>query len=476
MIWLLLTLVAALIVVLLALNNRTILARVRKAPQGVKLEKSIKIVSGSVAVLASLVSLVVGLAQLSESDLRLCFSSIVCKAEPVNLIANPPRADPTQQLTGLTDKSICAEALDEFGMEWTSAIPRLKYRDEATRRGKTIDGCRAALGLSTIAEDIAEREKQALRVQAERVICERGLDADRLNWTQDSALLKYRDEALRRDKSVDECRIALGLPTLREVREREEARVVAAMTNQEICGKALNGNRDDWDRSFSTERIVDATRKRDLSVNDCRAALGLRSVEAEKREKALAELRLRGEQEVCGYALDGERDGWSTDPKFGTYVDVANERSYTVDSCRRALGFGQIVSLPTPESDAQTGETVGVGAAGAVTMPYRAIRNPRPSITYANFRSKPDKHASIIRQIPNGEMVMVLGVKTSPSNEPYCWIVDRYNTQGYVFSELIDGGCVLSAEQSAFMAQAEREKRDKILSVIGGIIGAIIRK
>ena len=107
-------------------------------------------------------------------------------------------------------------------------------------------------------------------------ICRIALNSERENWSENFVSAQYVAEAKRQNLSIDDCRVAIGLPKL----ERPPPPAEPVPTpRRALCRNALDAAGEDWDtRSYYADDVAEAKR-RDLSIDDCRVALGLPKLE-----------------------------------------------------------------------------------------------------------------------------------------------------------------------------------------------------
>ena len=106
-------------------------------------------------------------------------------------------------------------------------------------------------------------------------LCRAALNATAEDWETRSYYSDYVAEAKRRNLSIDDCRVALLLPKL-EHAAPPDARAA-------LCRRALNAAREDWEDAQDTRSIyandVAEAKRRNLSIDDCRVAIGLPKLE-----------------------------------------------------------------------------------------------------------------------------------------------------------------------------------------------------
>ena len=157
-----------------------------------------------------------------------------------------------------TPAELCRRALNGALKDWDT-----RYANdvaEAKRQNLSIDDCRVAV--------VTAAPRGAL--------CLRALTADKENWEGTSSInANYVVEAKRRNLSIDDCRVAIGLPKLE--------RAVAPDARAALCRRALNAAREDWENAQDTRSIyandVAEAKRRNLSIDDCRVAIGLPKLE-----------------------------------------------------------------------------------------------------------------------------------------------------------------------------------------------------
>lgn len=109
-------------------------------------------------------------------------------------------------------------------------------------------------------------------------VCNLGLNAAHDGWSSGFEFQPYVAEANRRLKSIDDCRAVLGLPTLADEEERfrklaEENRI-RSLDQPSLCGEAIDEASGDWDLSDAAREALREARDRRYTKDACLQALG----------------------------------------------------------------------------------------------------------------------------------------------------------------------------------------------------------
>ena len=142
-------------------------------------------------------------------------------------------------------------------------------------------------------------------------------------------------EAKRRNLSIDDCRVAIGLPKLE--------RAAPSEPRGALCARALNSFGVDWDTSSVWAKDVAEAKRQSLSINDCRVAIGL-----PKLEPAALPHTGRPLNELCGLALNSRRQDWGIGGRSADYVTEAKRRNLSIDDCRVAMGLPKLERPASP--------------------------------------------------------------------------------------------------------------------------------
>ena len=241
-------------------------------------------------------------------------------------VANNSNDDGGSSISRLSDQYICRGAYNANSNGWDHSVAFASHMEEAKRRGLSLDDCRHALGIHATPENIfAALENDAL--------CMRALDRNRREWEARSSFAGEIAEAKRRGLSVDDCRVAIGTSVASNSNGDGDSSV-SRLADQYICRGAYNANITGWEHSVVFASHVEEAKRRGLSVDDCRAAIGLFVASNKKIEKDAST--------VCLSALNGQRLDWETSKTFAVSVAEAKRRGLSVDDCRAAIGLAQL--------------------------------------------------------------------------------------------------------------------------------------
>ncbi|MBX3570883.1 MAG: hypothetical protein KF694_00860 [Mesorhizobium sp.] len=109
-------------------------------------------------------------------------------------------------------------------------------------------------------------------------VCRMGLNAGYDGWSDGFEFRSYVAEAKRRLKSIDDCRMVLGLPKLAdEVAERkriEEEQRIKSLDRASLCAEALDEVGGEWDLSDAAWGAVKEAQGRGYSRESCLMAMG----------------------------------------------------------------------------------------------------------------------------------------------------------------------------------------------------------
>ena len=219
-----------------------------------------------------------------------------------------------QPVADRSDKEICNYALTTAQVDWDLSGTYTRYVAEAKRRNLSIADCRAALGLAELSETL-------VATKAAQDLCDRALNLEKEDWDHKDDATYYVAEAKRRNLSVDDCRVALGLP--------RPPLLLQDMPVRNLCNVALNNDKNDWDATVNFAAYVVEAKRRNLGVDDCRMAIGLPPLAPPLQDLASTAL--------CKQALTYRMDDWDGVAAYATYVAEAKRRNLSVDDCRTAV-------------------------------------------------------------------------------------------------------------------------------------------
>ena len=173
-----------------------------------------------------------------------------------------PRDRPLQEL--------CRRALNSVGLDWDNGSDWANDVAEAERRNLGIDDCRVAIGLPKLGPASPPVRSEPVP-PPQRVLCARALNAAEEDWDKGSVWTKDVAEAKRLNLSIDDCRVAIGLPRLERTPPPE--------LRGALCARALNDFGMDWDKGSVWTKDVAEAKRLNLSIDDCRVAIGLPKLE-----------------------------------------------------------------------------------------------------------------------------------------------------------------------------------------------------
>ena len=127
-------------------------------------------------------------------------SFVACR----ELLGYPAKVNPFE---GSSDVQLCASVLNSIGTSWNDSSNGQLAKAETERRKLTLETC-----LSKIAAPEVSNTAQNPRNWRKGRLCLYAMKSDRLGWDESAAAKPYRDEALRRNLSVIDCRKAMGFP------------------------------------------------------------------------------------------------------------------------------------------------------------------------------------------------------------------------------------------------------------------------
>lgn len=247
----------------------------------------------------------------------------------------------------------------------------------------------------------------------------------------------------------------------------------------QVCKLGLNGAYDSWSPVFEFQTYVAEAKRRLKSINDCRMVLGLPTLEvvALERQQLAEQSRLRGLDQfgLCYEAMDEAGADWDLSDRARQAVREAQARRYTREGCLQAMSRLAPPSIalqaptgaPTPPVDVAPQPDTGPPAA-APEFPTGYVRNPGAS--FANLRENPGKSSRVVKKLSNGTEVVLLGTKPSPSTgHLYCRVLTRDGVAGYVDHELVDRTCVLNQAQTSYLMETERREKMEAFQIFRDI-------
>ena len=102
-------------------------------------------------------------------------------------------------------------------------------------------------------------------------LCAAALDTSKTNWSTGEASRADVKEAELRSLTIDNCRTALGLLPLSDQKS-------SVLSTEALCSAALNVRRTEFERAGDHAELAKEVDGRGLTVDACRAALGLKTL------------------------------------------------------------------------------------------------------------------------------------------------------------------------------------------------------
>jgi hypothetical protein len=206
-------------------------------------------------------------------------------------------------------------------------------------------------------------------------LCRRALNAARNDWATGGQLSESVDEVRARGFSVGDCRVVLGLPrNIVATPTRIDYASSPDVSIENLCGRALNLAKSDWDAAEPYRKHVSDLRARGFSVGDCRAALGFPRDIPQTATRAIqpAPPALRIEN-LCGLALNLSKSDWDTAEQARKHVSELHSRGFSVGGCRVVLGLPR--DIPEPPTRADQAPSPGLGIEGLCGLALNTARN-----------------------------------------------------------------------------------------------------
>jgi hypothetical protein len=158
-----------------------------------------------------------------------------------------------------------------------------------------------------------------------RTVCDGALDRDRFAWATTPQSAGDRMEAGRRNLTVDDCRKALGLAG-------NAGTTFARLEDRVICEGALDESREIWETMPAWQRHRVEAARRGFDISACREKLGLPATPADA-------LRRASDKSLCSIILNASRTGFDMSPTWAPSRAEAERRKLDLAGCRVALGF-----------------------------------------------------------------------------------------------------------------------------------------
>ena len=106
------------------------------------------------------------------------------------------------------------------------------------------------------------------------IVCRLALNPQNDDWSSGFEAQDYVREAVRRQRSIDDCRRIIGLPTLADQKKLDEIIRLEALTPQQLCQEAMGYNVDRWGENENNRIAIGVALSRDYTVEKCAMILG----------------------------------------------------------------------------------------------------------------------------------------------------------------------------------------------------------
>ena len=245
---------------------------------------------------------------------------------------NPSAVVKSRPYASIAPDMLCRNALASGAMNsWDSREFLLPYVDEAKARGFTVEACRQALGIAT--KGVGQLSRPYINTNSES-ICRSALSYYKDSWDGRPQYFEYVNEAKSRGLTVDECRRIIDVL---QSASSPQARPYQYFNSNVVCRNALSTDKNSWDNRSQFLSYVDEVKARNLTVDDCKQILNLDNSTYDPKSRPYATM---SPELLCQNALaSGTMNAWETRPQFLGYVQEAQARNITVDTCRQTLGL-----------------------------------------------------------------------------------------------------------------------------------------
>ncbi len=248
---------------------------------------------------------------------------------------------------------LCKKALASGATGWDTSALFSKHVAEGKRRGLSVDDCRVTIGLSKLQNQPSVSSDSSIFNSLSELpnssLCVSALTAGRESFSSGSALATEVAEAKRRGLSVDDCRVAIGLSKLQNQpsvsSDSSIFNSLSELPNSSLCVSALTAGRESFSSGSALATEVAEAKRRGLSVDDCRVAIGLASLTAPPSQTpTLAEVnpptpKPLSLNEICEQSLNSDKTDWSTASSASDALKQADIMGVTVEICRVTLGI-----------------------------------------------------------------------------------------------------------------------------------------
>ncbi len=209
-------------------------------------------------------------------------------------------------------------------------VIRLEDRTTPTSQGRLTNN------------SIVPQAKIYISALTDTYICRGAYNVNRADWETLTEFAGHVSEARRRGLSAADCRVVIGLEPLRGQPEQSKEK-----SDWVICMSALVANREAFATGDAYSSEVAEAKRRGLSVNDCRAALGL---DNKKLIASTDAIRQRPNEAICASALIPTRTRFSPLSAYQPEVKEATRRGLSVDDCRVVLRLSRLSTMANNET------------------------------------------------------------------------------------------------------------------------------
>jgi hypothetical protein len=170
-------------------------------------------------------------------------------------------------------------------------------------------------------------------------LCGIALNSNKDGWEDRSQYRLAVQEANRRGLSIADCRRELGL-TQSSINAAQSTAIYNTYTLGVLCGIALNSNKDGWESRSEFQLAVQEAQSRGYTVDTCRSYFGLSQANSNSTQSTGIYSSFPP-RNLCEFALNSNKKGWEDQSQYRLAVQEAQSRGYTIDICREYLGLGQ---------------------------------------------------------------------------------------------------------------------------------------
>jgi hypothetical protein len=215
------------------------------------------------------------------------------------------KVEEAERIANLDNRSICQGALNNQKSGWDQNPYYATHVTEASRRSLTVDSCRAILGIGT-AEAEAKRKADEQQRQA-------NISAERLFSITRGVRVVGTEYTSMKTNTIELC----SIKCYGDLR----CKMFSFWDSQQLC-YLFDKRLDTFPNSAAQVGYRPST-----------------ADEAEQRRQA--ESRALPDRLLCENALNSQKTGWEPYEYYKVYVTETSRRGLTVDSCRAILGIGE---------------------------------------------------------------------------------------------------------------------------------------